>query len=126
MVTVGYEQERGLREKYERPDGYQVSASKTVAVPLPSLYAAWHDPELRGRWLRKTPLEIRTETANKSMRITWRDGSTRVEVNFYDKAAGKSQVTVQHSKLPSAREAKRMKEYWGQKLDRLKRSLEEW
>ena len=34
MVTVGYEQERGLREKHQKPDGYSVSASKTVAVPV--------------------------------------------------------------------------------------------
>jgi hypothetical protein len=28
MVTVTYEQERGLRSKYQRPDGYSVSVSK--------------------------------------------------------------------------------------------------
>ena len=32
MVAVGYEQERGLREKHQTPAGYQVSASKTEVL----------------------------------------------------------------------------------------------
>ena len=33
-VTVAYEQARGMRLKYERPDGFSVTASKTIAVPV--------------------------------------------------------------------------------------------
>ena len=34
MVTVGYEQERGLRVKHQKCDGFSVSGSKTVAVSV--------------------------------------------------------------------------------------------
>ena len=47
MVTVGYEQARGLREKHERPEGYQISVSKTLGVPVATLYAAWTDEAVR-------------------------------------------------------------------------------
>src|SRR4051794_10771179 len=41
MVTVGYERARGLRVKHQTAKGFSVSASKTVAVPIGKLYAAW-------------------------------------------------------------------------------------
>ncbi len=70
MVTVGYEQARGLREKHQKPEGYEISSSKTVAVPIESLYRAWEDPKIRGRWLKEKTLVIRKATPSKSMRIT--------------------------------------------------------
>ena len=51
-VTVAYEQARGLREPGQRRGGlYEVSATKTVNVPVERLYEAFADPELRERWL---------------------------------------------------------------------------
>ena len=47
MVAVGYEQARGLREKHETPAGYQISRSKTLAVSLRTLFAAWSDEKKR-------------------------------------------------------------------------------
>ncbi len=41
MVTVGYEQIRGLREAHETPDGCGVSVSKTLPVAHTTLYDAW-------------------------------------------------------------------------------------
>ncbi|MDP2935088.1 MAG: DUF4287 domain-containing protein [Dehalococcoidia bacterium] len=40
MVTVTYEQSRGLREKHETPGGFQVSVTKTIAVPVDKLRSA--------------------------------------------------------------------------------------
>ena len=57
------------------------------------------------------------------MRVTWSDGKTVLSVHFYAKGRGKSQVTVQHEQLPSARSAERMKIFWGEKLDALKFEL---
>jgi len=122
MVTVGYEQARGLREKHETATGYQVSRSKTFVVPVSAAFKAWKDKRLRDRWLAE-PLTIRKATANKSLRFTWADGKTNVEVNFYPKGDGKTQVTVQHNKLPNGQAAARMKKYWGQALTRLAQSL---
>src|SRR5262245_32830836 len=124
MVAVGYEQERGLREKHERPDGYQVSRSKTLAADVSAAYHAWFDKRQRKRWLADPDLTIRKATTDKSLRITWIDGATSVEVVFYPKGEGKCQVTVQHNKLADAAAGERMKTYWGEQLERLKGVLE--
>jgi hypothetical protein len=58
------------------------------------------------------------------MRITWTDGNNGVSANFYAKGAGKSQVTVQHSKLPNGKVAEQMKTYWAEKLAAMKEALE--
>lgn len=125
MVTVAYEQSRGMREKHQTPQGYSVSVSRTVQVPLAALYKSWQDENMRARWLMPGPLEIRKATRNKSMRITWKD-KTHVEVNFYARGRGKSQVTTQHSKLSDAKTAARMKACWSRSLDRLKGMMEAW
>jgi len=119
MVTVTYEQARGMREKHQKPTGYEVSASKTITVSLARLYKAWSDKKVRAQWLADADYTIRKATPKKSMRITWSDGKTSVEVNFYEKGDGKSQVTVQHGKLANATEAKRMQAYWKKKLQGL-------
>ena len=40
MVTVGYEQPRGLREAHQKTDGFTANASKTLGVPLSVLFNA--------------------------------------------------------------------------------------
>jgi uncharacterized protein YndB with AHSA1/START domain len=123
MVTVAYEQERGLRAKHQKPDGYSISASKTIAVPLAILYSAWQDKRKRNRWLPDGAFGVRKATECKSLRLTWGD-DTSVEVNFYAKGNAKSQVAIQHDKLPDAQAGERMKIYWTAALDRLKSMLE--
>jgi hypothetical protein len=46
-VTVGYERARGMRAKHETTGGFQVSASKTVAVPVERLFEAVADHDER-------------------------------------------------------------------------------
>jgi hypothetical protein len=123
MVTVGYEQARGLRKKHETPRGWQASASKTIDVPVQVLYGAWSNARMRARWMRSERLTIRKKNANKSMRITWPD-ETSVEVNFYAKGEAKSQVAVQHSKLKKQADVVRAKKSWGEALGSLKELLE--
>ena len=118
MVTVGYERARGLRQVHQTATGYSVSRSKTIAAPVGKLFRAWQDRKLRGRWL-KHKLTIRKATRNKSLRITWADGKTHVDVMFYPKGAGRTQVNVQHNKLPAARDVSAKKTYWAERLDRL-------
>lgn len=122
-VANGYERERGLREKHQMPSGYQVSVSRTMGVPLARLYKAWSDPDSRSRWLSEESVVVRKATPEKSVRLTWIDGHTSVEVGFYPKGDARSQVTVQHSKLASAAAGERMKAYWKEALGRLERSL---
>lgn len=124
MVTVTYEQARGLREKHQRPEGYQISVSRTVNAPLAKLYKSFANAKSRSLWLPENGLVVRTATTDESMRVTWNDNKTSLEINFYPKEADKTQVVVQHSKLPDAKSSARMKSYWGKALDRLRASLE--
>jgi hypothetical protein len=48
-----------------------------------------------------------------------------VEVNFYAKSTGKSQITVQHNQLDNSQKAAEMRTYWSGALGRLKIHLEE-
>jgi hypothetical protein len=124
MVTVEYERARGLRKVHEKADGmFSVSRSKTVPVPIAMLYKAWAEPKAREEWLKEPKLTVKNATTNRSMRIAWADGSTDVVTMFYSKGAGKSQVTVEHNKLTSAKQGERMKKYWGQRLERMVKTL---
>jgi hypothetical protein len=122
-VTVGYERIKGLRAVGQRRDGsFEANKSKTYSVPLERLYQAFHDREMRARWLPDVDLTVRTATRNKSMRITWPDRSS-VDVGFTSKGASKSQVAVQHAKLPDRDAASSMKQYWASRLDELEKAL---
>jgi hypothetical protein len=127
MVVVAFEQATGLRDAHQKRDGYSASASRTIAVSLPRLYKAWQS-NARAAWLPDPNVVVRKSTPNKSMRISWADSQTSVEVNFYDKTgkAGtpKSQVVIQHNKLATAAHGRQMKVYWSTALDALRAQLE--
>lgn len=123
MVTVEYERSRGLREKYETTAGFQISRSKTFAVPVARAYAACADAKRRSTWLPRAKLDVTKATPSKSIRARWTAGDTRVELMFLDKGPRKSQIAVQHNKLPDAQAAERMKRYWSDELDRLAAEL---
>jgi hypothetical protein len=119
MVTVGYERIKGLRVIGQRRDGgFEASKSKVVAAPVSRLYRAWRDARLRARWLPDVSPVIRTATRNKSMRVSWPDG-TRVDVGFLAKGRAKSQVAIQHGRLPDRAAVTRTKEYWAERLTTL-------
>lgn len=115
-VTVGYERIRGLREIGQRRSGaYEANKSKTLPVPITKLYRAFSVTRTRNRWLPGVEITVRKATPEKSMRITWEDG-TSVEVYFTTKGENKSQVAIQHRKLATKAEAEKMKTYWGERL----------
>lgn len=124
MVTATYEQQTGLRQHHEKPDGFEISVSRTLNAPVSSVYALFANEDARNAWLGENGLKIRKVTKNKSMRITWKDGKTSLSINFLSKGGDKSQVVVQHMKLASATTASRMKTYWAKSLDRLKQTVE--
>jgi len=124
MVAVGYEQARGLRAVNETASGFQVSCSRTIEAPVRAAYAAWAQESQRRRWLGTVAIAVRTSTPEKTMRITWSDGASSVEVYFYSKGAGRSQVNVQHRKLASARDVASMRGFWSDALERLRHLLE--
>jgi uncharacterized protein DUF4287/activator of Hsp90 ATPase-like protein len=123
MIAVGYEQERGLRVPHEKPSGFEISVSKTIKIPLGMAFLLFQDAKMRKRWLKDPAYEIRKITENKSLRITWPDG-TSVVVDFYSKSSNKTQIVVQHQKIEGAKAAERMKAYWAEQLERLQSTFE--
>jgi hypothetical protein len=124
MVSVAYEHERGIRQKFQKCDGeFSASGSRTIAVPLAKAYAAWTDEKLRQRWLPGAKLEITSATPGKYVRAKWNGGS-RLSVGFYSRGPAKAQVAVDHGKLASSKECAKMKSYWFNALNRLQKTLE--
>jgi hypothetical protein len=118
-VTVGYERIKGLRAMGQRRDGsFEAHKSRTFAAPIARLYRAFEDPRVRARWLPNVDLAVRTATREKSMRITWPD-RTSLEVGFMAKGDSKSQVALQHTKLPEKAAATQMKQFWAERFDEL-------
>jgi hypothetical protein len=98
-------------------------ASKTVAVPVERLYAAFVDPEVRAGWLPDVSLHQRTSRPGRSARFDLDDG-TRLGVDFAATGAGKSQVGVEQSRLSDSGSAAAAKEQWRERLGALKAMLE--
>lgn len=122
MITVAYEQARGMRSAYQKEGGFSASVSKTFGVPVGRIFELWSEPAERQRWLGDAPMEVRKETVNRSMRIAWREPDgirTRVDVNFYDKGPGKCQVALQHEQLPGPMSVDEKKGYWKAAFSRL-------
>ena len=123
MLTVGYERIRGLREIGQRCDGsFNANKSKTFAVPISKLYRGFSVKRTRDRWLPDVKLKIRTSTVNKSMRMSWPDG-TSVHAYFSAKGARKSQVAIQHVGLAGKADVAKRKEFWAERFTALAQTL---
>ena len=112
-ITASYERTRGLRVAGQREDGFSISVSKTVAVPIERLYDAFFataDDRLRER----------TVTRPRSARFDWGDDGSRVHVTFDATDEAKSRIVVEHARLADADEAERMKAFWRERLTELK------
>jgi hypothetical protein len=119
MVTVGYERIRGLRARGQRRSGtWSASKSKTIDAPVGKLFQAFKQPKRRSTWLDGTKVVVRTAVPNKSVRLTWEDGSS-VEAYFVSKGRSKAVVAIEHTKLASRGAVDRMKAFWGEHLEAL-------
>lgn len=123
MITVQYEREKGMRKVHEKADGFEAGKSKTFYHPIGKVYRAWLNEKMRKQWLEDPDFEIRTSTENKSIRITWPD-QTNVEVYFTVKGEEKTQISIQHNKLPVQSEVKKRKNYWQKQINRLAEFLD--
>ena len=122
-VTVGYERIKGLRAVGQRRSGaWEATKSRTFGVPVAALFRSFHDARRRARWLDGVKPTVRTATAAKSLRMSWPDGSL-VVVLFTAKGPEKSQVAIQHEKLPDQATAAKMKAYWSERLEALGKVL---
>jgi len=122
MIAVTYEQARGLRDKHEQQDGYQIQRERTMAVPVEKAWEA-----CKGlKWLpeaKKSHIRNIREDKRLLLRLNWPDG-TDVLIGANAKGADKSSVGVQQSKLLDRAAAEEAKEFWGTRLDGLRKQLE--
>jgi uncharacterized protein YndB with AHSA1/START domain len=123
-VANSYELARGLRVVGEHPDGFTITASKTVAVPVDRLFDAFVDESVRARWLPDAELRERTATKPRSARFDWGEGPSRVTVTFAAKGDGRSTAALEHARLADGDEAERMKAFWRDRVATLKEILE--
>ena len=122
-VTVGYERIKGLRAKGQRRDGgFEITKSRTFAVPVARLYRAFRDVRVRGRWLAGIVPVVRTATVNRRIRMAWPDG-TSVEAMFFRRGKGRSQVQIEHGRFADAAAAQAAKTLWEQRLGVLEETL---
>lgn len=122
MVTVEYERARGLREKHEQAEGFSVSASRTIAAPLSKLFTATADDTIRKKWFPDASFKPSSLTKDKYFRGAWKDGA-RLEINFYSKGAGKSQIAVQVNKMPKKSDVEKERAAWKAALKKLEEIL---
>lgn len=123
-LTVEYEQERGVRSPGVRRNGtFEVSASKTVGVPVEGAFEAFVNPRKRKNWLADTTMSLSDSRPGRSAHFLW-DGSTRVTVSFLDKGSTKSTIVVSHDRIVGAEQAQIAKTRWKERLVDLKSYLE--
>lgn len=118
-VTVGYERARGMRRPHERGGTFQVGVSKTFPVDVVRLFRAVTDPRRRSRWLEPGTLRVRTSREARSARFDFRDGRTRVNVEFVAKGPAKATLQLQHERLPEPDAVEEMRAFWKERFARL-------
>ena len=123
-ISYSYERARGMRVVGQRTDGFTVTVSRTVAVPVEQLYEAFADESQRAQWLPDGRLHERTATKPGSARFDWGDGGSRVNLVFVAKDEKKSTAALEHVRLSGAAEAEQMKAFWRARLSGLKSRLE--
>jgi hypothetical protein len=116
-ITINYHRARGLRAIGEGPDGFTVTVTRTVGVPVERLFDA-----VAGELQREAARE-RTATRPKSARYDWADDGSRVNVFFEDKG-DRSAVAVQHVRLSDGERAEAMKAFWRERTAVVKEALE--
>ncbi len=126
MIAVSYEQARGLRDKHEQKDGYQIQRSRTISAPAPKAWAACKNDVRRLEWLPEAETArirgIREDT-RLMLRLDWPDGSL-VLIGVEPKDGDKCVVGVQQSKLADRAAARRAKQFWADRLGELRKQLE--
>jgi hypothetical protein len=123
-IAGSYERARRGRQVGEHEDGFTITASKTVAVPIERLYAAFVDAGERARWLPDAVLRERTTIEPRSARFDYGDGPSRIHVALTAKGEAKSTAALTHERLPDGKEAERMKAFWRERVAGLKEVLE--
>lgn len=145
MITGEYEKARGRRVRNQMPDGFQISVSRTLSVPLEKAWSALSQESDVVRWFAKdAKLDFRkggawgslnsgrgvltTLNPLKNLILKWdraalTPGSV-VEFSLTPKGEGRCAVTLQHRKIALQEEASELRDQWSKRLDSLREYLE--
>jgi uncharacterized protein YndB with AHSA1/START domain len=124
-ISNQYQLKYGLRVPYETCAGdFSSSVSRTFNCGIAEIYSAWQDAKSRRAWLKDDSFEISSGKPKKTLRGTWDGNKSRLEIRFYPKGLGKTQVVVDHMKMGTAKQAVAMKSFWSENLDRLRERVE--
>ncbi len=120
-ITVTYEQKRQGRQSHETVDGFEISASKTIAAPPHTVEAAF----LTHKYGPAGILDISTHHKGKTIRGAWSGKmGGRLNVYLYDLENGKCRITLNHVKLSNASDGAAVKTAWRDGLSKMKSDLE--
>lgn len=144
-IVVEYERERGVVEKDGKPKGYGICVTKTIAAPVPKVFAAFADGKTWSKWFGTgakadvkdggkfssadgdagTFKKVRTD---KDIKLTWENprhqGAEPVEIVFQAKPNDKCVIMVNHNRIPTRAMADDLRDGWGDALDKLKKLVE--
>ncbi len=123
-VTVDYERAIGRRQVGEHLDGFSITVSRTIGVPVERLFDAFVEADLRARWLPDVELTVRTATPHRTARFDVGGGPTRLAIGFTAKGPDRSTVAMEHARIPDADAAERWKASWRDRFADLKGALE--
>jgi len=115
-VTVGYERARGMRAINQANGSFSVNVSRTVGVPVQTLYDAFLDEFA-------SMLRVRTAHPHKSARFDVVGTKTRLLVGFTERGPEKSSVALSHVGLADAEAVEAARITWRANLDRLAKRL---
>jgi len=124
MLTVEYERARGLRARHQTAAGYSVSVSKTLATRLGNVYSATARPGERRKWFPRGAFEASSQTRDRYFRGRWKQDA-RLEIGFYARGSGKSQIAVQVSRLARKGDVEPVRQAWKSALGKLQALLKE-
>lgn len=122
-VTVGFERARGLRAVNQTTAGFSVGVTKTLDVPVDAVYRAVVDEGEHDRWLPAGTLQLRTAAPYKSARFDFREGASRVVVDFLAKGPDRVTLSIQHERLAGAEEVEPMRALWRTAMANLAASM---
>lgn len=124
QITGTYEHAVLGRERHEMPDGFQASASKTVAASADAVWRALDDSD----WMPDGDLNVSTRREGKALRGEWNgavEGYGRLDVMLTSKGVDKTLVQVNVRKLSDAEASQAAKAAWREALQNLKAKIEE-
>lgn len=123
-VTGGWERMTGRREAHEKTDGFQATASRTIAADEALLRAAITETSVFSGWAPPGGIEITTAHPGKPVNARWLGPEGGRLVFRFTPAGDRTRLAIDHERLPDAGTCARMKTAWRDAINNLKTKLE--